>query len=149
MSQGDFQNCTPAIRKCILNLEVQPLHGLTHHQIAYLPETFPLTVSDIAGVMEAPQPRQQPSNPLLLCSTTTEERVILPPHNSIDWRTSNKLRILHQQASSPEHLRQLTILAQKAGGHLVRHGHDRESLGVFMLDWGQQIIARLQTRHHV
>ena len=46
-------------------------------------------------------------------------------------------------------LGQLTMLAQKTIGFLIRHSHDRESIRVFLLDRAQQIIAGLQTRHQV
>ena len=100
-------------------------------------------------VTEALRPRQQSSNPLPLWSTTAEERVIVPPHNSIDWRTSNSSVFCISGLQLRRAFGQLTMLAQKAIGHLVRHGHDRESLRVFLLDWAQQIIGGLQTRHHV
>src|SRR5215467_10015569 len=38
---------------------------------------------------------------------------------------------------------QMPILAQKAIGHLVWHGHDREGLGVFLLDRADQIVNGL------
>src|SRR5271157_5123144 len=72
---------------------------------AVSPATLSIKASDITGVTEALQPKQQPSNPLPLWSTTAEEQAIVPPHNSIDWQSSNMLRILHQRASSPESFR--------------------------------------------
>src|SRR5271165_422729 len=77
--------------------QLQPLRRV-------LPETFSLKTSDIRGVTEVLQPMQQPSNPLPLWSITAGERVIVPPHSSVGWRSNNMHRILHQRASSPERL---------------------------------------------
>src|SRR5271157_3765304 len=55
--------------------------------------------------MEALQPKQQPSNLGPLWPTTAEERAIVRPHNSIDWRSNNMFRIWHQRDSTPEKLR--------------------------------------------